>query len=590
MFKAWLWVVMVGVVACITAANAVEEKAASPWWRAEPIRILVDKVFALSTAGHEIAPEDFAVIRDVGFNVICPRWGAEDNDRIRRDLALAERNGLLYLLWLRGTLTAPKGDPHCLTWADGTVQNLYSPNSAALWAMLQERILSYARLSRGTVLKGVFLDFENYAENKRGNGYSLSYDRPTLDAFAAEQKVSIPDLPPLERKQWLDKNGLHDAFERWQRALWRERAQQLRHRVDEINADFMFIVYPYADTPFLYEVMPGWATGRAPSVVASALTYRTGQLPFDDRYMLERNAADVRREVAELKARKFPFLYIGGIDPIVSGADPEFCGKNASVTCQNSNGYWVFYEGPKPASPEHNRYMAWFSKANHDVISGCYRLAQMPRRAQALPTITRTPGVHPVAILGEPRDALFKVFAEAPDFKARVMEGATLEYLQQFDLVVLQDAAVPAKDRPALHELLRRYVEQGGAVLLAHKTLTEFGSPFPDILAGIGKPPRGAPVSGPFVDDTTMIVAEDALAGFARGERIEFHWGQHYVLNPGPRGRVILRNEYDAATVVVGAHGRGRVAFVSPHLGRGKSPTPRQRDFLIALSRWLVSR
>jgi len=590
MFKARLCVAMVGVTACVTAANAIEGKAASPWWRAEPVRILVDKVFALRTPGHEIAPDDLAVIRDVGFNVICPRWGAEDDDRIRRDLVLAERNGLLYLPWLRGTLAARKGDAHCLTWADGTVQNLYSPNSAALWAMLQERILAYARLSRGTALKGVFLDFENYAQNKRGNGYSLSYDRPTLDAFAAEQKVTIPDLPPAQRKEWLEKNRLHDAFERWQRALWRERAQQLRHRVDEINPDFLFVVYPYADTPFLYEVMREWATARAPSVVASALTYRAGQFPFDDRYALERNAADVRREVAELKARKFPFLYIGGIDPIVSGADPEFCGKNASVICRNSSGYWVFYEGPQPGSAEHHRYMAWFSKANHDILSGCFRLAQMARRAQALPTIARMAGVHPVAILGDLRDALFKVFAQAADFKAHALEGATIEYLQQFDLIILQDVAIPAKDRASLHELLRRYVEQGGALLLAHKTLTQFGSPFPEIMVGIARPPRGAPVSGPFVDDTTMIVAEDALAGFARGERIEFHWGQHLCLKPGRGGRVILRDEYGAPTVVVGAHGNGKVAFVSPHLGRGKMPTPRQQDFIVALSRWLVSR
>jgi hypothetical protein len=585
------WAAALSIMACACALGAARKTPPSKtWWKSESIRILVDKVFALPTPTNEILPDDYAVIRDVGFNVICPRWGAEDDDRIRRDLPLAERNDLFYLVWLRGTHTAPKGDLHSLTWADGTVQNLYSPNAPALWDRLEERILAYARLSRGAVLKGVFLDFENYAQNSRGNGYSLSYDRPTLDAFASRQKVDIPDLPPAERRPWLERNRLHDAFEQWQRGLWREHARQLRRRVDSINPEFLFVVYPFPGTPFLYEAAPEWATARAPAVIASAATYRGSQFPFDDRYALERNAAEVRREISELKARKFPFLYIGGIDPIVSGADPEFCGKNASVTCRNSNGYWVFYEGPAPDSPEHHRCMAWFSRANQDIISGCYQLWQMPRRNQAAPAVARAPGVHSLAILGEPRDSLFKVFADAPDFKAHALEAATPEYLQQFDLIILQDLEIPAKYRPPLHALLRRYVEQGGGLLLAHKTLTQFGAPLQDILAGVVKPPPGAPASGGFVDDATMIVIEDWLSGFARGERFDFHWGPHPVLRAGPGGRVILRDKYGEPTVVVGEHGRGRAAFVAPHLGRGKMPTPRQAEFTLALSRWLVSR
>jgi len=610
MFTTWRWGAVLSSMACACAVGAAQKTPpGNAWWKTESIRILVDKVFALPTPTNEILPDDYAVIRDVGFNVICPRWGSEDDERISRDLALAERSGLSYLTWLRGTESAPKGDPHSLTWADGTVQNLYSPNAQALWDGLEERILAYARLSRGAVLKGVFLDFENYAENSQGDGYSLSYDTPTMEAFASSREVKIPDLPAVERRPWLDRQGLHEAFEQWQRGLWRERARRLRRRVDSINPDFLFVVYPFPHTPFLREAVPEWATLRAPAVIASAVTYRGCQFPFDDRSAVERNAGDVRLEISELKARRFPFLYIGGIDPIVAGADPEFCGKNASVTCRNSNGYWVFYEGPKPGSAEHHRYMAWFSRANQDIVSGCYRLQDAPRRNHAAlpitplavlggprdslskaPPITRTPGVYSLAILGGPRDSLFKVFANAPDFKAYPLQAATPEDLQQFDLIILQNLEVPAKYRPPLHELLRPYVGQGGALLLAHTTLTQFGAPFPGILAGIAKPPAKAPVWGGFVEDATMIVIKDWLPGFARGERFDCHWGPHPVLRAGPGGRVLLGDKYGAATAVVGEYGRGRAAFVAPHLGKGKMPTPRQAEFTLALSRWLVSR
>jgi len=579
------------VVACVwcSAGWAGDAGEAAPWWKGTSVRILVDKVFGLRTPDLRIPEDDFAVIRDVGFNVICPRWGADDEERILRDTGLAERNGLLYVPWMRGTLQAPKGDAHRLTWGDGTVQNIYSPNAPALWDWMEERILGYARLSKRTVLRGVFLDFENYAANSRGNGYSLSYDRPTLEAFAAPRSIVLPALQPEEAQPWLEAEGLHDEFEAWQQAQWRERARQLREKVHAVNPAFLFIVYPYPDTPFLHEIIPLWATEQAPAVIASAATYRGREPLLDDRYVLEMRAADVKREVAELEARGFPFLYLGGIDPIVAGADPEFCGKNASIICRHSNGYWVFYEGPDPDSVEPDRYMAWFSKANHDVVSGCHRLPEVPRAALPSQAVARRPGVHPVAITGGRRDVLFGVFGEAPDFEACPLEGNTLEYLRQFDLLLIQDFEAPEETRAPLYRLLQRYVEQGGRLMLVHKTLTVFGTPFPEIMAGVAEPPAGAPLFRGLVEDAAMTVAGEGLEGFARGEEFQVHWAPHPALRAGPGGRVILHDAYGAPTAIVGECGRGRVAFVAPHLGRGAAPTPRQREFTLALSRWLVS-
>jgi hypothetical protein len=575
---------------CSAPAAGSDNPNPGAWWKRTGIRIFVDKVFAQRTPGQHIPADALALIRDAGFNVICPCWGAEDDARLREDAALAERNGLFYLRWMPGTLNAPEGDPYCLTWADGTVQSIYGPNAPALWAWMQERILTYAGLSKESALKGVFLDFENYAPNAQGDGYPISYDRPTLEGFASQRRMTLPDLPPGERRPWLEQKGLHEAFEQWQQARWRERARRLRKQVDDINPDFLFVVYPYPKTPFLHEIIPLWATARAPAVIASAVTYPGRQPLMHDRYVLEMRAADVRRQIAQLKARKFPFLYLGGIDPIVPGADPEFCAKNASVISRHSNGYWVFFEGPDPNSVEPERYMVWFSKANHDIESRCYRLPQLPRRMLPPPPVARKPGVHPIAITGGRRDVLFGVFGDASDFQVYILDGDTLDYLRQFDVVLIQDFKAPQELVPSLYRLLQHYVEEGGGLLLAHKTLTDFGSPFPELMAGIAKPPAGARLFQGFVEDKTMTVAGEGLEGFASGERFDLHWGPHPVLRPGPRGRVILRDAYEEPTVVIGEHGRGRVAFVAPHLGRVATPTPRQREFTLALSRWLVSR
>jgi hypothetical protein len=157
---------------------------------------------------------------------------------------------------------------------------------------------------------------------------------------------------------------------------------------------------------------------------------------------------------------------------------------------------------------------------------------------------------------------LFKVFGEAADFRAWPLEGNTGDYLRQFDVVLIQDLEAPEQARPELHRLLREYVEQGGGLLLVHETLSGLGSPFPDITPGIARPPAGAPLFDGFVEDATMVVAGDGLQGFERGERFPVHWAPHPLLEPGPRGRVILRDSLGFATAIIGEHGRGRVAFV----------------------------
>jgi len=73
-----------------------------------------------------------------------------------------------------------------------------------------------------------------------------------------------------------------------------------------------------------------------------------------------------------------PFIYAGGIDPVVSGADPEFCGKNAVMISEATDGYWIFYEGPK-YNVDHPDYFRWFTWANEHIKAGTFAAWHEPR-------------------------------------------------------------------------------------------------------------------------------------------------------------------------------------------------------------------
>ncbi|MBN2295523.1 MAG: hypothetical protein JXM70_24045, partial [Pirellulales bacterium] len=75
-----------------------------------------------------------------------------------------------------------------------------------------------------------------------------------------------------------------------------------------------------------------------------------------------------------------PFIYSGGIDPLVRGADPEFSGKNAVMISQVTDGYWIFYEGPTYTKPDHADYWKWFTWANKAIAKGDFDVQHEPRQ------------------------------------------------------------------------------------------------------------------------------------------------------------------------------------------------------------------
>lgn len=350
--------------------------------RSQKLRILVDKVMQPEA---KWVTEEWMIreTAQAGFNVYSPRVGHDRLDEVRRVSAWCEKYGIYHMPWMRGSLSAPanaSADGKRMLWEDGSEQPLWSPNSDEFWQWTTRYIVEYAKMSvTDKHLIGVFLDYENYAPGRRWNLYSLSYDNLILGKFAKARGIELPDLAQDARKAWLEKEDLHDAFAEFQINEWRRRCRELRQAVDEHNPTFQFCIYPAPGTPFMVKATyPEWSTKEAPLILADASVYgRPSKMtPQADALKANRKKLETRMEIPEEAG--IPFMYAGGIDPVVRGADPEFSGKNAVMISEVTDGYWIFYEGPK-YKEDHREYWKWFTWANKAIASGNFDVQHEPR-------------------------------------------------------------------------------------------------------------------------------------------------------------------------------------------------------------------
>lgn len=365
------------------AVVAETDPARAALGRTDKLRVLVDKVMQPEA---KWITEEWMVreAAEAGFNVFSPRAGYDRLDEVRQVAAWCLKYHIFHMPWMRGSLTAPDtpdADGKRVVWEDGVEQPLWSPNADAFWDWTGRYILEYARISvECSALMGVFLDYENYAPGKPGNLYSLSYDEDFIKRFAVARNLEIPSLPPGERKAWLEGQNLHKTFEEYQVKHWRERCRALRQAVDAIAPGFQFCVYPAPGTPFMVRaVYPEWATGQAPLILADASTYGRPSRFQPEAESLEGNRARMMDGLNVPREAGIPFMYMGGIDPLVRGADPEFSGKNAVMISEITDGYWIFYEGPSYTEDNHAAYWKWFTWANKAIMEGRFDARHQPR-------------------------------------------------------------------------------------------------------------------------------------------------------------------------------------------------------------------
>jgi len=347
----------------------------------EKFRVMVDKVERLDNPAGHMTEEHVQLYVNAGFNVLVPRTGAEDYEYVRKMANLARKYNVYYMPWMRGGTGTKDDTPESekMVWKGGVIQNKYSPNSDYLWEYLSERILTYARIStEEPALIGVFLDYENYGA-PRGAGwlYSISYDKNIIEKFVKSKGIELPQMEPGKYHSWLVDKGLEEEFKDFQIKHWRSRCSSLRKKVDDINPQFQFCIYPMS-TFFLQEAAwQEFSTKKAPLIVADASTYgRPGGMT--QQVGLEHNAEKMHKKMEFLREfeqeHEVPMLLMAGIDPIVYRApDAEFAGRNAVAISENCNGYWVFYELNEPVrTAYHNAYLEWFTKANQAIVKGRY--------------------------------------------------------------------------------------------------------------------------------------------------------------------------------------------------------------------------
>ncbi len=417
--------------------------------REDPYRILVDKVLMASN-DWVMEPQHVAEIKAAGFNVVVPRIGADDNERVERVATMAAEQGMFTMPWIRGT-RVEKGDPKLrATDSMGRYGELASPNGDALWDYWSDRILFYAELSRRVPsMMGVFLDFENYDSIKVGGGmcYELSYDEPILRLFCESVGLQLPEPLPEDRAAWLEEQGQTQAFSDFQVGRWQERARELRQAVDAVNPRFQFVVYPAARSLFIKEVVwRHWHTDQAPLIMAEVDTYWRTEYELDAA--LKRVGDVMRTTRAELDKVNPEIRYMAGLDPIVRGANPEFEGKSAVLGAELGHGYWVFYEGPDYATT-HKDYFAWYKRANDAILEGDYSLWREP---------------------AETPNPLDEEIAE----DARALAGADLKPLNEDPLPEEELQRVFTHRHGAMYQVLLREGEhlRGELIALQHAHLT----------------------------------------------------------------------------------------------------------------------
>lgn len=454
--------------------------AVRPAWRPEKLRILIDKVVTRDDVGR-LTDDMFRQIADAGFNVVSPRSGGDDEQQIRNIATMAARHGLDYTVWLRGTVVL-KGVAK-LTSVIGKESPAASPNSDGYWDWLTRNVLTAARVSKDCAnVRGVFLDLEVY-QSPVIWAFPISYDEPTLKAFAAQKNLTLPTVPPEGWAGWLNAQNLGKEFEAQQVAQWRDRCRQLRHKVDEINPDFVFIVYPGPYSRFVNEAaIPEWSTPRAPIILADVYTY--GRPPWfggplkRHEAALEANAAILRKTGDYLKKLGVPFRYVGGIDPAVQGADPEFSGHNAVMMSELTDGYWVFYEGPSRDRPDHAKYWDWFTKANRAIAAGHFGLYKQPRQTPDIFSDVPKPATDKIQIgVWGLSKAAMDALESSRKYEVHVLGDVTADTLKPLAGVVLQDYSYSPWHAKKGAAALKAFADGGHSVLLLGDSQTLMGKP-----------------------------------------------------------------------------------------------------------------
>ena len=197
-------------------------------------------------------------------------------------------------------------------------------------------------------------------------------------------------------------------------------------------------------------------------------------------------------------------------------------------------------------------------------------------------------------------NGIYEALVEAEGMEVALLLGFDPQQMKRFDVIVLSGVhELPDTERlRPYREILRKYVELGGSVLLAHASCGYPGFPkrpfadplFPEVLHAPGR-----------MDSFEMIpeAIDHSVLNGLKGP-IRHGYCDHLQLAAGPSGTVLARDAQGKPTVVAGSFGRGRVvgmgnpvgyASIKQELksypGEDRKPEGGERALLVNALRWL---
>jgi len=321
-------------------------------------------------------------------------------------------------------------------------------------------------------------------------------------------------------------------------------------------------------------------------ILADATTYGrpAGLVPHEQALVANRRRIEPRPQRVNVE----PFRYIGGINPAINGADPEFSAKNVVMLADATDGYWVFYEGPQYGDG-HAYYFHWFKWANEAIVADRFEAQYEPRElpepwnATALQSNTARPQV---AVYGlKPR--MLELLGEDGRYELHELSGLSPAYLRDLDVVVLQNFNMDLEFGHEWVQALRSFVLAGGGLMITHDTGWFMASPFPEIAVRDVPTQRVESVRHVVETDLQVVLAHPTLGGLQEEARFATEFRDHMVFRQGSDGKVVINNVYGDPVYVVGEMGPGRVVFSGSYYGYTRPLAAAERQAFLGCIEWL---
>jgi len=148
-----------------------------------------------------------------------------------------------------------------------------------------------------------------------------------------------------------------------------------------------------------------------------------------------------------------------------------------------------------------------------------------------------------------------EILKEEKDIKPVLLPEIKPGLLKLCDVVIIMTSPQGIDENKA--KIIRDYVINGGGVFLRHDAVgyRKCVPVFPEIGEGIGNP---------LSKECRVVASHPVTKGLKIGEVFEHSYADHIQIEPGPKGKVLVREEdyyQKAAVVVVGEVGKGKVVL-----------------------------